>query len=121
MKITSRVFLLLSIAAFMTGCKLAVIVVEGGEVQSISSGTCLEATICVHQVNDTDYTETFTAVPNSGWAFEKWNSGDGFFCQGFTDPICVISGEGAAGSRGLRLVLEGLEHLREVGDGGLES
>ena len=89
-----KFLLLASMVGVIAGCKLAVVVVEGGEVQSSSSGTCLEGTICVHQVNDTDYTEIFIAVPNSGWAFERWNSGDGFFCQGSANPICVISGEG---------------------------
>ena len=89
-----KFLLLASMVGVIAGCKLAVVVVEGGEVQSSSSGTCLEGTICVHQVNDTDYTEIFIAVPNSGWAFERWNSGDGFFCQGSANPICAISGEG---------------------------
>jgi hypothetical protein len=106
MKQTLKFLLLISIAAVMAGCKLAVIVVEGGEVQSIGSGTCLEGTICVHQVSDTNYTETFTAVPNSGWAFVKWNSGGGFFCQGSTDPICVISGEGAEENQAIEAIVE---------------
>jgi hypothetical protein len=94
-----------SITALMAGCKLAVIVVEGGEVQSVGSGTCLEGTICIHQVDDTSYTETFTAVPSSGWVFEKWNSGNGFFCQGSTDPICVVSGEGTEGNEGIEAIV----------------
>jgi hypothetical protein len=79
--------------------------VEGGEVQSIGSGTCLEGTICVHQVNDTNYTETFTAVPDSGWAFVKWNSGGGFFCQNSTDPICVVLGVDAGGDAAIEAII----------------
>jgi hypothetical protein len=93
-----KLLLLVSIAALMTACKLAVIVVEGGEVQSVGSGTCLEGSICIHQVDDTSYTETFTAVPNSGWVFEKWNSGGGFFCGKSTNPTCTLSLEGTAGN-----------------------
>jgi len=98
MKSATKFLLLLSISLLMAGCKLAVIVVEGGEVQSISSGTCLEGAICVHQVNDTNYAETFTAVPSSGWVFKKWNWGGGFFCGKSTNPTCTLSLEGTAGN-----------------------
>jgi hypothetical protein len=30
---------------FLSGCKLAVILVEGGEVQSIGSGTCMTSSL----------------------------------------------------------------------------
>ena len=106
MSVASKFFLLLSLTVCIAGCKLAVIVVEGGEVQSINSGTCLEGTICVHQVNDTDYTETFTAVPNSGWAFVNWQSGDRFFCRGSIDPECDISAAGHEGNVILEAVIE---------------
>jgi hypothetical protein len=105
MKQTLKFLLLISIAAVMAGCKLAVIVVEGGEVQSIGSGTCLEGTICVHQVNDTNYTETFTAISNSGWVFEKWNSGDGFFCQNSPDSMCVVSAVGTEGNAAIEATI----------------
>jgi hypothetical protein len=105
MKLASNIFLLVCIAVSMAGCKLAVIVVEGGEVQSISSGTCLEGSICVHQVNDTNYTETFTAVPNSGWVFERWNSGYGFFCGESTDPVCVVSAVEAGGNEAIEAII----------------
>jgi hypothetical protein len=93
-----RILMILAITSLVAACKLAVIVVEGGEVQSSHSGTCLDGTICVHQVNDTNYTETFTAVPYSGWVFEKWNSGSGFFCGKSTNPACTLSLEGTAGN-----------------------
>jgi hypothetical protein len=105
MKRASEFILLLGITALMASCKLAVIVVEGGEVQSTGSGTCLEGTICVHQVNDTNYTETFTAISNSGWVFEKWNSGDGFFCQNSPDSICVVSAVGTEGNAAIEATI----------------
>ena len=100
-----RFLILAGFVSLVAACKIAVIVVEGGEVQSVGSGTCLEGSICIHQVDDTSYTETFTAVPNSGWVFEKWNSGDGFFCGGSTDPICVVSGEGAEGNAAIEALI----------------
>ncbi len=100
MKQVLRIFLLLSITALVGGCKLAVIVVEGGEVQSTASGTCAAGTgtICVNQVEDTSYSEAFTAIPSPGWKFKKWNSGEGFLCQGSTVPTCVINAQGAKGN-----------------------
>jgi hypothetical protein len=94
MKRASRVFLLLSIAVLMAGCRLAVIVVEGGEVQSTSSGTCVAGMICIVDVDDPGFSETFTAVPDTGWYFRKWNSGDRFLCGRSTNPICKLSFKG---------------------------
>ena len=44
-KLLLRMFLLLSIAVLIAGCKLAVINVEGGSVLSDVSGTCLIGTM----------------------------------------------------------------------------
>jgi hypothetical protein len=93
MKWESKI-MLLSIIVLMTGCKLAVIVVEGGDVQSTGAGICVASTICIVDVNDANFSETFTAVPDNGWRFQKWNSGDRFFCRGSTDPTCTLSFEG---------------------------
>jgi hypothetical protein len=94
MKQTLKFLLLICIATLMTGCKLAVIVVEGGEVQSIGSGTCVTGSICIVDVTDPNFAEIFTAIPDEGWYFEKWNSGDRFFCGNALDPKCTLSFEG---------------------------
>lgn len=94
MKLMSRIILLLCITVFLIGCKLAVIVVEGGEVQSTASGTCVAGMICIVDVNDSNFSETFTAVPDTGWYFQKWNLGDRFFCGGTTYPTCTLSFQG---------------------------
>ncbi len=91
MKSVLKFLLLLSIAVLIAGCKLAIIVVEGGEVQSDGSGVCLAGSICIVDVSDPDFAETFSAVPNDGWAFQKWNSGSGFFCGGSSEPFCHLS------------------------------
>jgi hypothetical protein len=78
----------------MAGCKLAVIVVEGGAVQSTSSGTCVASAICIVDVTAPNFSETFTAIPDNGWYFIKWNSGGRFFCGGSTNPECNLSFEG---------------------------
>jgi len=84
-----------SMSVMMAGCKIAVMVLEGGEVQSTSSGTCIAGTNCIVEVDDTNFSETFTAVPDTGWYFEKWNSGNGFLCGESTDPACFVSNEKA--------------------------
>lgn len=88
----------------LTGCKLAVVLVEGGEVQSISSGTCVTAvpgatgSVCIHEVSNTNYSESFTAVPDPGWEFVKWNAGDGFLCADTTSTTCVVDNTSLAGN-----------------------
>lgn len=86
-------FLLVSLATLISGCKLAVIVVEGGKVRA-ENAVCFEQEICVVEVSDSTFSDTFTAIPNSGWYFEKWNSGDRFFCGGSASPTCTLSFEG---------------------------
>ena len=100
-----KVLVILFVTALVAGCKVAVIVVEGGEVQSIGSGTCLEGTICIVEVNDTNFSETFTAVPNPGQHFIKWNSGEGFFCGDSTNPTCVLSTVGTDGNEGMEAII----------------
>lgn len=86
------------LTVILSGCKVAVIVVEGGEVQSTGSGTCLAGDVCINEVTNTSYAETYTAVPDSGWEFVKWNSGDGFLCKDSTNPDCIVSNLGTAGN-----------------------
>ena len=78
----------------VSACKLAVIVVEGGEVQSSASGTCLTADVCTVPIDSTDFSETFRASPAAGWYFHKWSAGDRFLCGGSADPQCQLSFEG---------------------------
>jgi len=89
-----RNFILAVALILVSGCKLAVIVVDGGEVQSTFSGTCLAGTVCMHELVDTSYAESFTAVPDPGWAFVKWNAGGDFFCKDSTNATCVVSNVG---------------------------
>lgn len=94
MKWASRFILLFFIATLMAGCKLAIIVVEGGTVDSRGSGLCVAGAICIVDVSEPGFSEHFGALPEDGWYFQKWNSGDGFFCGGSTDPTCTLSFQG---------------------------
>jgi hypothetical protein len=100
-----RILISLAIVGLVAGCKVAVIVVEGGEVKSIGSGTCLEGEICMVQVIDTNFSDAFTAVPNPGWHFVKWNSGEGFFCGDSTDPTCTLSAVEFDGNEGIEAII----------------
>lgn len=91
MKKMLRIFLLLSITALMVGCKLAVIVVEGGEVQSLGHGTCVGGNICTVDGVGPYFADTFAAVPEEGWYFQRWNKSDRFFCAGSNKPVCTLT------------------------------
>ena len=93
-KRVSKLLLLGSIIASMIGCKLAVIVVEGGEVRSTGSGICVASAICIVEVSDPGFSETFTASADDGWYFHKWSAGSNFFCTGSTNPRCILSFQG---------------------------
>jgi hypothetical protein len=99
----SRIFLLLWVTALFAGCKLAVIVVEGGEVSpsfldsSSTLETCAEGAICIIDVPSTDFSEVFQAIPKPGWYFDSWHSGSMFFCGDSSGPffasdvVCKVS------------------------------
>ncbi|MFT4517917.1 MAG: hypothetical protein ACI9JM_000294 [Halioglobus sp.] len=91
------------VLALVAGCKVAVILVEGGHVSSTASVTCFpngpgEGNVCIHEVSSTSYSESFTAVPSGGWHFVKWNSGGGFLCADSTAPTCDVSNVSLAGN-----------------------
>ncbi len=98
MSSASRILAITCVVGVIAGCKLAVIVVEGGEVQSVGAGTCVAGTVCTTEVNDTSFSDTFTAVPDEGWYFEKWNAGSNFLCGDSIDPSCALPLDTLAGN-----------------------
>mgnify|MGYP001821110988 CR=1 FL=1 len=61
--------LLAGMTLFLTGCKLAVIVVEGSQFQS-GFGTCPDSGICIiEDLPGENTAEQFTAMPDPGWFF----------------------------------------------------
>lgn len=105
----SEIVLVGCISLLLAGCKLAVIVPEGGEVQSIGSGTCSSGVVCIVEVHNTNFSEIFRAVPNPGWYFHKWNSGDRFFCSSSGSPECELAFESTPGTEDNDKVLELVE------------
>ena len=100
-----KVSLVLFLTILVAACKVAVLVVEGGEVHSTGSGTCAEGAICMVEVSDTNFSDAFTAVPNQGWYFARWNKGRGFLCGNRPDPTCVVSTMGTAGNATIEAVI----------------
>ena len=83
--------------SLMVGCKLAVMVPPGGQVQS-SSGTrsCdggTEGKFCTFDLSAVSlpYSESFTALAKPGYQFEKWQDGGGFQCANSTSPTCTVA------------------------------
>lgn len=65
----------------LSACKVSIEVPTGGSVSSASGAyDCPENTVCVIDVVDLFFDETFTAVPAEGYQFTEWKKRDrGFF------------------------------------------
>lgn len=107
-----KALVLFSVAALIAGCKLAVIVPTGGDVTS-TSGTrnCLGGSICEHNITDTSFNDTFTAVARPGYVFSKWSAGPGFLCANSTNPTCVTTNVGTVGNPFVESVIATGQHF----------
>jgi hypothetical protein len=86
----------------LAGCKLALIVTSGGDVQSASATRdCDSGHICEFTITSDDFDETFTAIPRAGYVFKQWATGPGFVCGGSTNPVCVVSNVGMGAFNGV--------------------
>ncbi len=98
-KLLVRCLLISSALITFTGCKLAVMVPSGGDVTSASNTrNCSGGSLCEHNITDSTFNESFTAVARPGYVFSKWNTGAGFLCGDSTNPTCTISNVGTAGN-----------------------
>lgn len=90
-----KILTILSVTIMVTGCKIAVIVGEGGNVTS-SSGTrdCASTKYCINEITDANYTETFTVTDNPGFQFVRWQGGTDFQCGGSTSRTCTVKTNG---------------------------
>ncbi|MEH6610047.1 MAG: c-type cytochrome [Halioglobus sp.] len=90
----------------LSSCKLALVVIEGGEIQSESgSFGCLAGSNCVVEIENTSFREVFIAVPAPGFEFVKWVAGPSFQCGGSTDPRCVVDNHPLAGNAFAELIV----------------
>ena len=99
-----KVLVVVVLVSLAAGCKLAVIAVEGGAVNPSSGEVCqpvspgVAGAVCIHEIDTTNYSNTFYATPDAGWYFAKWNSGGGFLCKNSINVACVVSNVGFAGN-----------------------
>lgn len=97
---TSRIFKILTIlgvTALIAGCKLVIVSPPGGDVTSVSSGSCAGGSVCEVEITNPAFTDTFTAVPKPGYAFVRWQGGSNDFnCGNSTSTTCTITFAGDA-------------------------
>ena len=106
-KTALKTLVLISVVGLVTGCRVGVAVFEGGNVLSQSGvRDCEEMYTCIFEVNDTNFTETFTAVPKEGYEFENWMSGDSFLCGDSTEPMCEVDNTGFTGNEDIEQVID---------------
>jgi hypothetical protein len=98
--------LILASLVMLSSCRIGTAVFDGGDVIS-TSGTrdCLQGRTCEFQVSDTNFTETFTAVPQVGYSFVKWRAGENHICGDSTNPVCVVSNRGSEGIAAIEAVI----------------
>lgn len=85
-------FLMLAATLSLSGCKLAVIMVEGGKFDSASNFIdCNAKAICIYDIFTLSYNDTYTAVPDVGWKFVRWQDGKDFICGQESSPICELT------------------------------
>jgi hypothetical protein len=92
-----RILTSVALAALIVGCKLNVIVPPGGTV-ALGEGSpseCPEASVCEIDVSEADFSEAFTAIPNPGYKFVRWQGGKGFQCGDSTNNECVVKFNGS--------------------------
>jgi len=94
--------------AFLTlsGCKVEIKVPQGGTVKSTDGAYVCEAgQICVIDVVDLFFDETFIAEPASGYSFGGWIKKDRYLYGGATTP-CRLATAGFEDNPALQDVLE---------------
>lgn len=79
------------VLACLQACQIIQEVPEGGAISSKSGDRdCAEGRTCVIDVEKgSTFSDTFTAVPKSGYVFTGWRKSDNYLCGGSSEP-CVL-------------------------------
>lgn len=90
-----KILMILTAASVLSGCRLEVIVSDGGNVLSQSGlRDCTGASYCINEIDDPYFNDIFTAVANPGYEFVRWQAGGGFFCGNSTNATCSFGLQG---------------------------
>jgi hypothetical protein len=103
----------------LAGCKLALVVTSGGDLDSASNTRdCSSESVCEFNITSDDFSETFTAIPRAGYVFKQWAGGPGFLCGDSTDPNCTVSNVGLGAFNGVMALITGdrIDHLMPLFD-----
>jgi antitoxin component YwqK of YwqJK toxin-antitoxin module len=99
-------FFVATLALSSIGCKLRIVVLEGGRVVSESAAfNCQPTQKCTIDVSDVFFNETFQAVPADGYFFRRWKAGNLYLCAD-TYQNCPLSTASFAGKPALEQLLE---------------
>ena len=85
----------------LSACRILVVAPENGTVAIGDTETCPSLKICVEEVSNTSYNKTFTPIPQEGWKFSHWQSGQGFLWGGSSAQPVTITTSGFAGNQSL--------------------
>lgn len=98
--------LVLCATMLLAGCKIELATTLGGRISTESGDySCLPSTECpVIDVSDTDFDQTFRAIPDAGYEFVGWRKRQNGFCGGRTDD-CRLYTAGFVGDDLLMSIL----------------
>jgi len=99
-----KLFVAFALAWVLVGCKIVIVVPDGGRVESLNGEICLAGETCILDVSDTNFSDTFEAIPATGYEFDQWENSNGYFCGG-SALTCALSTTGFAGVAALEAVL----------------
>lgn len=101
-----KILAVTAIGLLVAGCKIKMVVPEGGDVVDESGEVvCAAGDTCNVFVNDIFFDETYTAMPHEGMMFTGWQKRNRGFCGGNTKP-CRLFTSGFEGDDILMSFLE---------------
>jgi len=104
-----RLLVIATLVVAASGCRLRIVVPEGGRVVSESGAyQCEAGQKCNIEVVDIFFRETFRAEPAEGFYFRRWKDGDRHFCAS-TYAGCALATTGFGGNAALQQILESTE------------
>ena len=107
----SKILAVSAVGLILAGCRIEVVVHEGGSVVTESGNhECLAGETCIVDVVDIFFNEAFMGQPHEGMKFDGWVTRDRGFCGGSTDP-CALKTEAFEGNENLMPFLDNPEEI----------